>query len=188
MTSSEAPVVRGWQLLAEVLFVGVLVCVACLSVVTVLAAGGAGSVLLRELVEDDRTPRVRRFVALMRMALRDPIAVLAPAAVLSVGALDLLAVLGGLPGAAVVGPVIAVGLAGLVICGLRAAARWQPDESWRSVFAEAAAAVRSDRPGTVLLGMAVVVVGLVTATLPAFAVVALGFLVMAAVAVERRLR
>ncbi|HEY7046590.1 MAG TPA: hypothetical protein VH373_05175 [Jatrophihabitantaceae bacterium] len=187
MTSSQAPVVRGWQLLAEVLFVGVLVCVACLPVVTVLAAGGAGSVLLRELVEDDRTPRVRRFVALMRIALREPLAVVAPVAVLGVGALDLLAILGGLPGAALLGPAIAIGLALLVICGLRAAARWRPDEPWRSVFAEAVTTMRRDWAGTVLLAGALLVVGIVTAAMPAFAVAALGFLVMAAVAVERRL-
>jgi len=63
---------RHLALPAEVLLIGVLVCAASLPVVTSLAAAGAGSVLLRELVEDDRTPTVRRFLRLLRDAIRQP--------------------------------------------------------------------------------------------------------------------
>jgi len=83
------------QLFSEVLLVGVFVCVACLPIVTVLAAGGAGATCIRELVESDRTPRLRRFVSLMGTALRDPVGWLAPLALLVVGTLDTVAVLGG---------------------------------------------------------------------------------------------
>ena len=164
-----------------------LVCVASLPVVTILAAGGAGSVLLRELVEDDQTPTVRRFLSLMRTALHDPPAWLAPAALIGVGTLDIVAVLGGLPGATVLGPVLGIGLALLVICGLRSAARWQPGHAWRSVFAEAGDALLRDWSGTLMLAAALLVVGVIARSVPAFTVVLPGFVVMAAVAVERRL-
>jgi hypothetical protein len=186
MTGSDAPVVRGWQLLAEVLFVGVLVCLACVPVVTVLAAGGAGSVSLRDLVDGDRTPTIRRFLSLIRAELREPVTVLAPVAVLAVGALDVVAVAGGLPGAVLLGPLIALCLTLLVVCGLRGAARWRPGVPVGSALADAAPDVLHDWPGTLLIAGALLAVGLITAQLPAFAVVAPGFLVMAAVAVQRR--
>ncbi len=183
----SAPAVRPLRLLSEVLLVGVLVCVASLPVVTILAAGGAGSVLLRELVEDDQTPTVRRFLSLMWTALHDPLASLAPVALLGVGTLDIVAVLGGLPGAAVLGPVLALGLVLLVICGLRSAARWKPGHAWRSVFADAGDALLRDWPGTLMLAAALLVIVVIARSVPAFAVVLPGFVVMAAVAVERRL-
>src|SRR5262249_5099616 len=95
------------QQVAAMALVGVLVFVASLPVVTLLAAGAAGAQSLREQATLDREPRVRRFLALYAAALRDPVGVLAVVAVLAVGVLDLLAVLGGVPGAAVVGPVLA---------------------------------------------------------------------------------
>jgi hypothetical protein len=42
---------------------------------TALPAAAAGAVLPRELVDGGRTPTVRRFVALLGRALRDPLAV-----------------------------------------------------------------------------------------------------------------
>ena len=89
------PFARQLALFAEVLLVGVLVCVASLPVVTALGAAGAGSVLLRELVEDERDPSVRRFAALLVLALRQPVVVLAPAAAVAVVGLDMLALLAG---------------------------------------------------------------------------------------------
>jgi hypothetical protein len=144
-------------------------------------------VLLRELVEQDRTPTLRKFLSLTGTALRDPLAVSAPSALLAVGTLDILAVLGGLPGATVLGPAIGIGLVLLVVCGLRGAARWQPGSAWRAVLADAAPAVLSDWPGTMMLAAALVVLMFVITPIPAFAVVLPGFVVMAAVAVERRL-
>jgi hypothetical protein len=175
------------QLFAEVLLIGVLVCVACLPVVTVLAAGGAGATCVRELVEDDRTPRVRRFVSLMGTALRDPVALLAPLALLVVGTLDTVAVLGGVPGATVLGPVIGLAVVLGVICGVRSAARWRPGTAWRDVFADAGAAVIRDWPGSVMLAGALVVVVIVGVQVLAFAVILPGLVIMAAVAVEHRL-
>ena len=175
------------QLFSEVLLVGVLVCVACLPLVTMLAAGGAGATCIRELVESDRTPRVRRFASVMGRALRDPVGWLAPLALMVVGTLDTVAVLGGVPGAILLGPVIGLAVVLGVICGVRSAARWRPGMAWRDVVADAGPAVLRDWPGSVLLAGALVVVVIVGLQVPAFVVVLPGLLVMAAVAIERRL-
>lgn len=173
---------------AEVLFIGVLVCVAALPVVTSLAAAGAGSALLRELVEDERTPTVRRFLRLTRPALRQPAAVLAPLAACAVAALDTLALTAGLPGGGVLGPVVGLALAALLVTGVRAAARWQPGGEWRTTLAEAGPAAARDWRGSVLLAGGLIVLGVVAVRVPAFVVILPGLLVMAAVAVERRRR
>ncbi|WP_309116221.1 hypothetical protein [Saccharothrix sp.] len=173
---------RTLSLAAEVLLVGVLVCLAALPVVTSLAAAGAGSVLLRELVREGRTPTVRRFLSLVGKALRDPVAVVVPVVVLAVGVLDVLAVVGGLPGGRVIGPVIGLALAAVVIVLLRAAARWRPGDRWAARLAEPVL----DPVGNLALLAALVVAVLVCAQAPAFVVVLPGLLVFAAVAVEGR--
>ncbi len=180
------PFARQLALFAEVLLVGVLVCVASLPVVTALGAAGAGSVLLRELVEDERDPSVRRFAALLVLALRQPVVVLAPAAAVAVVGLDMLALLAGLPGGRLLGPPLGLAFAWLAVTGVRAAARWRPGAAWRRVLAEAARAVLRDWRGSLMLTAALVVVGTVAVQVPAFTVVLPGLLVMAAVAVERR--
>lgn len=175
------------QLFAEVLLVGVLVCAACLPLVTVLAAGGAGATCIRELVEADQTPRVRRFVSLMVTSLRDPVALLAPMALLAVGTLDTVAVLAGVPGATLLGPVVGLAVVLGVVCGVRSAARWRPGMAWRDVLAGTGPAVLRDWPGSLLLAGALVVVLIVGVQVPAFVVILPGLLVMAAVAIEHRL-
>ena len=173
-------------LLAEVLFVGVLVCVAALPVVTVLGAAGAGSLVLRELIEDERTPRVRRFLALLRRSLAEPVAWLAPVAFLLVAALDGLALLAGLPGAVVIGPVIGLLLLSGLIAGLRAAAAWRPGPGWRVALPRGAERVAGDWLGSVLLVGAVVVCGVVADQAFGFVLVLPGLLVLAGLAVDRR--
>jgi hypothetical protein len=181
-----AGALRHLALPAEVLLIGVLVCVASLPVVTALAAAGAGSVLLRELVEDERTPTVRRFLVLVASALRQPLVPLAPVAVLAVAGLDALALAGGLPGAGTMGPLVATALALVVLVAVRGAARWRPGLAWRRVLTEAAGALPRDWRGSLLLTGALVVVAVVAVQVPAFTVVLPGLLTMAAVAVERR--
>ncbi|PSL57694.1 hypothetical protein B0I31_102673 [Saccharothrix carnea] len=173
---------RPLALLAEVLLIGVLVTVAALPVLTALPAAAAGAVLLRELVDAGRTPTARRFVVLLGQAVRDPVAVVVPLVLLVVGALDVLALLGGLPGASVLGPVIGLALAVVLLVLLRAAARWNPGDRWAVLVTEPS----RDWIGYAYLVVALVVAGLVVAQAPAFAVVVPGLLVFAAVAVERR--
>lgn len=179
---------RSLALLAEVLFVGLLVCAASVFVVPSLAAAAAGSVLLTEEAADGRTPSVRRFLRLFRAALAQPVAVLAPAGLLAVGAVDVVAVLGGLPGGRVFGAVLGLVLAALLAAGLRGAAAWRPERRWPAVLADAGRETVRDWRGSLGLGTAVVVVAVVVVQAPAFVVVAPGLLVLAAVAVRARVR
>lgn len=183
--TDERQAVRGVALFGEVLLIGVLVGVAALPVVTALAAAGAGAVLVDE-VTDDRTPTVRRFVALLGDALREPVAWLAPVALLAIGCLDALALAAGLPGRGLLGPVLLALLVCGLLTGLRGAARWRPGHGLAPTLGMARRAVLRDWPGSTLLLGAVVVLAAVVAAAPAFLPVAPGLLVMAAVAVERR--
>jgi len=177
---------RSLTLLAEVLFVGLLVCVASVFVVTALAAAAAGSVLVTELAAEARTPTVRRFARLFRAAVADPVAVLAPVGLLVVGAVDVVAVLGGLPGGRVFGAVLGLVLAALLAAGLRGAADWRPGRHWPAVLAAAGREATLDWRGSLGLVVAIVVVAVVVGQAPAFVVVAPGLLVLAAVAVGAR--
>ncbi|WP_232519701.1 hypothetical protein [Actinosynnema pretiosum] len=169
-------------LLAEVLLVGVLVCLAALPVVTALASAGAGARALRSLVADGRTPTARAFAADLVAGLRDPLALALPPLLLVVGALDVLALLGGLPGGAVLGPAIGLALVAVVVVLLRCAARWEPGARWSALLASPPAGV----VGAVAVACALVVVVLVVLQAPGFAVVAPGLLVFASVAVAGR--
>lgn len=171
---------------AETLLVGVLVCVAALPVVTALAAAGAGAAVLTEFADSGTPVKVRRFTALLRAALTDPVAWAAPPALLAVGALDALAVAGGLPGRAVVAPALVLaGGAALVVCAA-GAARWQPGTRWIRVLVQGAEASADDLVGSVLILGAFAVVALVVSAQPAFAVITPGLVLLAAVAVSRR--
>ncbi|MET8852778.1 hypothetical protein [Amycolatopsis sp. NPDC004625] len=173
-------------LLAEVLFAGVLVCVASVFVVTALAAAAAGAVLLTEVAVDGRTPSVRRFARLFRTALAHPVAVLAPAGLVAVGGVDVVAVLGGLPGGRAFGAVLGLVLAALLATGLRGAAAWRPGRRWPEALAAAGRETVLDWRGSAGLVTAIVVVVVVVTQAPAFVVVAPGLLVLAAVAVRER--
>jgi len=179
---------RSLTLLAETLLIGVLVCATAVFVVTALAAAAAGSVLLRELAINERTPTVRRYFALVGAAVRDPVAIAAPVVFAAVGGLDVVAVLGGLPGGQAYGLVLLVLLTGLLVTGLRAGAMWAPGEPWRLVLGSAVERTVLDWRGSVMLAVAVLAVVLVVAQAWAFVVIAPGLLVLAAVAVCGRRR
>ncbi|MFE7077334.1 hypothetical protein ACFU96_45365 [Streptomyces sp. NPDC057620] len=177
---------RHLELPAEVMFIGVLVIVASLPLVTSLAAAGAGAVLLREMAETERTPTVGRFLRLLAGSVRQPVVLLAPAAALAVAGLDVLALAAGVPGGRPIGLLVALALTFVVLVGIRGAAQWRPGEAWRTTLADAAASVPRDWRGSLMLAGAVVVLAVVAFEAPAFTVILPGFLVMAAVAVEGR--
>lgn len=182
------PVTAGPRLAtaAETLLVGVLVCVASLPVVTALAAAGAGATALEEFAESGTPVRPRRFWSLLRSALADPVAWAVPPLVGLVGTLDALAVAGGLPGRAVMGPALVLaGGAALVTC-IRGAADWRPGARWISVLAHNARTCAGDPAGSILILGALAVLFLVTSAEPAFAVIAPGLVLLAAVSVRRR--
>lgn len=186
MVTQDAPTTRGIALFGEVLLVGVLVGVASLPVVTALAAAGAGAVLVEELVREQRTPTVRRFLALLAVSLREPVVLAAPVLLLAVGGLDALALAAGLPGGRLVGPVLLALLVFGLLCGVRGAARWRPDRTWRATLGAAPPVVLRDWTGSALLLGALAVLAVIVAELPAFSPVAPGLLTLAAVAVEQR--
>jgi hypothetical protein len=171
---------RSLGLFAEVALIGVLVCVASVPLVTSLGAVAAGSVLLGELLEDGRTPTVGRFLRLLGRALRDPVALLVPAALLAVGTLDVVALLGGVPG----GPLIGLALLAASVVVLRSAARWTPGASWAGLLADPLPL--RDWRGSALLAVALVALVVIVVQAPAFVVLAPGLLVLATTAVARR--
>lgn len=185
---SADPVTAGPRLTvaAETLLVGVLVCIASLPVVTVLAAAGAGAAVLEDFAESGTPVRLRRFLRLVRIALADPVAWAVPPALATVGVLDALAVAGGLPGRAVIGPVLVLaGGAALVVC-VAGAVRWRPGSRWTAALAGGAGACRTDPLGDVLLLGSLAVAALVTSAEPAFLVITPGLVLLAGVAVRRR--
>jgi hypothetical protein len=186
MVTRDVPTTRGIALFGEVLLVGVLVGVASLPAVTALAAAGAGAVLVDELVHEQRTPTVRRFLALLAVSLREPVVWAAPVLLLAVGGLDALALAAGLPGGRLLGPVLLALLVFALLCGIRGAAAWQPDRTWQATLGAAPRVVLRDWTGSALLLGGLVVLGAVVAGVPAFWLVAPGLSTLAAVAVEHR--
>jgi hypothetical protein len=170
---------RSLGLFAEVTLIGVLVCAASAPLVTSLGAVAAGSVLLGELL-DGRTPTVGRFLRLLGRALRDPVALLAPVVLLAVGAVDVVALLGGVPG----GPLIGFALLAVSVVVVRGAARWTPDASWAGLLADPLPL--RDWRGSALVAIALVVLVAIVTQAPAFVVLAPGLLVLATAAVTRR--
>ena len=183
------PVTAGPRLAtaAETLLVGVLVSVASVPVVTALAAAGAGATVLAEFTESGTPVRVRRFVTLLRRALGDPWAWAVPP-LLAVG-----------PGAGRARRSPAdfrvasswdrpwcspAADAGCLRC--RRGYQWRPGDRWSRVLADSARTRRTDPAGTVLMLGALAVVTLVVSSEPAFAVIAPGLVLLAAVAVHRR--
>ncbi|MFB4426190.1 hypothetical protein C5F59_034570 [Streptomyces sp. QL37] len=177
---------RHLELPAEVLFIGVLVSIASLPLVTSLAAAGAGATLLREMTETERTPTVRRFVSLLAESFRQPVVLLAPTAAAAVAGMDLLALAAGVPGGRPTAVLTALALTFVALVGIRSAARWRPGTAWRTALAPAADIVARDWRGSLMLVGAVVVLGLVAFEVPAFTLILPGLLVLAAVAVEGR--
>lgn len=171
---------RPLGLFAEIALIGVLVCVASAPLVTSLGAVAAGSVLLGELLEEGRTPTVGRFVSLLGRALRDPVALLVPAVLLAVGAMDVVALLAGVPG----GPLIGLALLAVSVVVVRGAARWMPGASWAGLLADPLPL--RDWRGSALVAAALVVLAIVVVQAPAFVVLAPGLLVLATAAVARR--
>jgi hypothetical protein len=186
--SSDSTRVGRLELFAECLLLGVLVGLAALPVVTLPAALAAGCSGVRRLVEH-RTSGARVFVGDLRRALRTS----GPAAAGVVGGcallgFDALVVVGAeLPGAvAVAGVVAATAVAGLVVL-LRAAALWREDgPAWSALLRLAGARAAADLSGCALLVGALVAVTVLTWQLPPLLPLALGCLLLAAVAVQAR--
>jgi hypothetical protein len=178
-----------FALFGEVLWVGVLCCVAALGIITLPASLAAGSAHLhRFLRAEDST--VRQFLADFSAALRTGwqagIGVLVAAALLL---LDIVVAGSGLlPGGPLVlgaGILLLVGL----LCGLTGTtARWYATRSWRAAARHWLSDARQDPAGILWLAAAVVLTAVVTWQLPPLIVPGVGCLVFAALATSVRER
>lgn len=177
-------------LLGEVLWIGILVTVASIPLVTMPAALAAGIRHLERHI-DSREDGVRLFFDEVRVALL-PGGMVAGVGVAVVTAALLLqpavSTAAGVPGAEALGVVSTVVLWLLWTLAVEACASWSPGTSWRSAIVEGAArCVTSPREGA-LVALAVALTGIAVWQLPPLVIPALGCLAFAAAVVGVRRR
>ncbi|WP_419999483.1 hypothetical protein [Streptomyces boninensis] len=175
-----------FAIFAECLLTGIWIAVAALPLLTLPAALAAGARHLHRLLAYEQTG-LRQYAADFRAAARRGLAagcgcVLAAALLTA----DIAAARAGVPGAQLAGAVGGLGLLALTVVVLRAAVRWEPDASWRALFAAAIRRTVADPVGSCLLLSAPLVVGVSAALSLPLVAPALGMAVAAAIAVERR--
>jgi hypothetical protein len=178
-----------FALFGEVLWVGALMALVCLPVVTWPAAVAAGSAHLRRFLAAEATPPSEFFRDAVR-ALPGAVGLGAGSAALgALIALDLALLAGGdLPGgAALAGLVAAIGVAALVLSVL-AASLWSVGTPWRALVRIAPRVARADPSGTVYTVVALVLAATITWQFLPLVIPVLGMLAFALVAIgERRM-
>jgi uncharacterized membrane protein YesL len=178
-----------FALFGEVLWVGVLVTVSGILLITLPAALAAGSGHLRRYLAADEAS-VRIFFGDMKRALLGSVAIgaIVIAAVLLL-TLDLaLALSGLLPGSQLV---FIAGLIGLVLVGLvlvRSAALWRAETGWPTALREALPSLGSDLLGAIYLAVALGLAVLLTWQLAPLVIAGVGCLVFASVVILERKR
>lgn len=173
-------------LFSECLLTGVWIAVAAVPLLTFPAAFAAGTRHLHRHLAGEHGG-LGEFVTDVTAAARG--GWLVGVSVWAAGALlllDLAAVRAGLPGGPFVGAVGILALIGYLVAVVRAAASWEPGESWRALLADAGRRTVRDPAGSLLLvcGMAVVVLS--GALVLPLAVPVVGAVAAAATAVEAR--
>lgn len=176
---------RGLALFAEVVWVGLLVALSSLPVVTALPAAAAGAARLRRHIagEDDA---LNGFVRDLGSALRR--GWLAGAIAAAVGFALVVNTTAPMMAAVPGGEALRlVSIAAAVVLGtvaLRVAAMWHPDAGWRLLLRTAAARTASDLRGTAMLVLAIVLAATIVWMFAPLVVLAPGLLLFAAVAVS----
>ncbi|NQX28043.1 hypothetical protein HQQ81_11895 [Microbacteriaceae bacterium VKM Ac-2854] len=181
--------IGAFGLFGEVLYLGILVTLAGLAVITLPAALAAA------------TQHLRRYIAAeesgIRLLGRDFVRALPGGLAVGAGGVVVAALLaadivvagsGALPGGTVIA---AVGWIGLVVLGvaLLAAARgWTAVNGWRAALSDVPQQLKNDPVGTLYLAAAVGFVGVLTWMLPPLLIPALGCAALAAVAIPERPR
>jgi hypothetical protein len=100
---------------------------------------------------------LRGYWARLREAVRSGVGgMLVPPAAAGLLALDAVAIGSGLPGSAVLGPLVVVAGVILTVLGMRAAGRWRPGAKWGVVVRAAWHDLVEDVRGSLLLGLAVI--------------------------------
>ncbi|MBB1513251.1 hypothetical protein H5399_12510 [Tessaracoccus sp. MC1627] len=176
-----------FALLGEVLWVGILMAVACLPLVTWPAAFAAGASHLRRFLRGESST-VAQFVDDVRRAMPGGVGVGAGSLLLGgLVALDLrIAADGALPGAAGIAVVLtaAAGVAAVLI--LTAAASWRPGLLWRGLLAEAPRRLSLSPFVAVMTAVALGLAVVITWQYLLLLVPALGVLTFAVVAIHER--
>jgi hypothetical protein len=171
---------------AECLLVGVWIALAALPVVTLPAALAAGAAHLRRWTGDE-VSGWRSFVADLRSAVRRGWLVgLAGWAALALLWADLAIVRAGLPGGRFIGAVGVLAMIGLVVTVLRASVAWRPGASWHALLRGAGRRTVRDPAGSLLVVCGFAVIAASAWFAAPLAAPALGMLVAATLAVERR--
>jgi hypothetical protein len=184
----ESVLAERFAVFAECLLTGVWIAVASLGVVTYPAAFAAGARHLRRRTAHEGGGW-REFVADFRTAVRGGwLAGLAGWGAAAAVWVDVQAVRAGIPGGPLVGTVGVLALIGLTVAGLRAAAVWTPDATWRALLAQAGRRTVLDPAGSFLIIGGLAVVAVSAWVVAPLAVPVLGAVAAAAVAVEERFR
>ncbi|WP_329112497.1 hypothetical protein [Streptomyces sp. NBC_01353] len=173
---------------AECLLVGVWIALASLPLVTLPAALAAGAAHLRRWTGEVEGGW-REFVADLRSAVRRGWLVgLAVWAALALLGADLAIVRAGLPGGRFVGAVGVLAMLGLTVTVLRACTAWRPNASWRALLGAAARRTLGDPAGSLLVVCGLGVIAASAWFAAPLAAPALGVVVAATLAAERRAR
>ena len=178
-----------FALLGDVLWVGVLMAVASIPVVTWPAAFAAGASHLRRFLRGESST-VGQFVDDVRLAAPGGIAVgLASVLLGGLVALDLAIVSdGALPGATPIAVVLALAAAAALVLALTAAGAWRPGSRWVALIPGAPRLLARDPFVAVMTAVALVLAGVIVWQYLLLLVPALGMLTFAVVAIhERRL-
>ncbi|MFI9742052.1 hypothetical protein [Streptomyces sp. NPDC052494] len=185
--ASHARFLARFGIFAECLLVGVWIAVAALPLITLPAALAAGAAHLRRWTGDEQAG-LRFFAADLRAAVRRGWLVgLAVWATLALLWADLAVVRAGLlPGGRLVGAAGVLVALGLAVTLLRACAAWRPGARWRELLAPAGRRTLRDPAGSLLVVCGFAVIAASAWFSAPLAVPALGIVVAAALAVERR--
>ncbi|MBU1249725.1 MAG: hypothetical protein KJ659_10100 [Actinobacteria bacterium] len=179
----------GFALLGEVLWVGILVTIASLPILTLPGALAAGTRSLRRYLRAERSGVVEFRDDLARAVLPGLVVGLAAVGLVGLGVASAAIALGyGLPGGEMVAiaALALVGAASTVTLAL--AATWRPAIGWSGAARGVLHDLAADASGTALLVVAIVLTGVCAWQYPPLIVPALGCLAFAAaVVVERRI-
>jgi hypothetical protein len=178
-----------FALFGEVLWLGVLMAVVCIPVVTWPAAVAAGSAHLRRFLAAEATP-VSAFFADVRTALPGALVPgVVSVALAALAAVDVaLLTAGVVPGGLLVAVVATAVAAVAVVLVVLAASVWTPGTPWRMLVAAAPRIARADISGTVYILVALGLAAVITWQFLPLGIPALGLLSFALVAIgERRM-